>query len=50
MKYATGSIVLSVSSTTKNFPEFASFLNVSYCFGYTGINANTPNSLDIYWS
>lgn len=50
VKWLMGNVVLSVSNTVQRWTEFEAFANVSYCFGYTGINANTTDSQDMYWA
>ncbi len=49
VKFLSNTVVLSVSKTVTSWSEFEGFVNVSYCFGYSGLNANTSDSLDIYW-
>jgi hypothetical protein len=49
VKFLSGGIVLSPSNKIKSWTEFEKFANVSYCFGYTGINTNTNEVQDIYW-
>ena len=49
IRFLSGSVVLSPSNTIKSWTEFEKFTNVSYCFGYTGINTNTNGVQDIYW-
>ena len=44
VKFLTDTVVLSVSNTVKSWTEFEAFANVSYCFGYSGIKANTSDS------
>jgi hypothetical protein len=49
VKFLSGSVVLSPSNKIKSWTEFEKFTNVSYCFGYAGINANTNDVQDFYW-
>ncbi len=49
VRLLSGSVVLSPSNPIMFWTQFEKFTNVSYCFGYSGINSNANETQDMYW-